>query len=170
MPDMSFLRDGGERRAQATWLAVVGYLRRRLRAKGRLARVTKKKKPSKVLDPRFTAAIEVVRRTGATTIQVRYSDDEQPVIWFAVAGHNVGPEGVPIAAGGRRAWTTAAALTPERAVFKLAEELVDGAQCAYCHRPSGFLADPGERTFASSLLCWWTWDQETGKYVQECRL
>jgi hypothetical protein len=39
-----------------------------------------------VTDPdKMNAALEFLRRTGARQVQVRYSDDEDPVVWFVVA-------------------------------------------------------------------------------------
>ncbi len=33
-------------------------------------------------DPRFTACLDLLQRSGVTELQVRYSDDEDPVLWL----------------------------------------------------------------------------------------
>ena len=56
-------------------------------------------------DPRVTAAIDVISRTGVREFQLRYHDDEEPVIWIAVGTwlwgrRRSGIEG-PVATGGQ---------------------------------------------------------------------
>jgi hypothetical protein len=125
-------------------------------------------------DPRLPAAFDVLRRTGAREVSVRFSDDEQPVVWLAVAGWYVGADGVPVATArqARRPslhYEAAAALDPLRAVFRLCDQVVDGGMCAHCHRPAGFNENPGVLPFDEDV-CWWTWDPEVKAFVQGCQL
>jgi hypothetical protein len=119
-------------------------------------------------DPRFPAAIDVLRRTGAKEFQIRYSDDEQPVVWFAVAGYTV-RHGRPVSTGKINTHEAAAALDPVRAVFRLCDQLVDGGECTHCHRPAGFNENPDALPL-DQHICWWTWDPEVLKFVQGCQL
>jgi len=120
-------------------------------------------------DPRFIGAVDVIKRTGAREVQIRYSDDEQPVIWFAVAGWNVNIDGIPTKHGAGRAWETSSALHPIEAVFRLARQVVDGGQCAHCSKPAAFNTDDGDELLPE-FFCWWTWNPEAAKYVQACQI
>jgi hypothetical protein len=119
-------------------------------------------------DPRFPAALNVLRRTGARAVQIRYSDDEQPTVWFIVASYAM-REGRPVGSGKINHHETAAALDPLTAVFRLCDQLVDGGTCAHCHRPTGFNKEPGALPL-DRHICWWNWDPEVGKFVQGCQL
>lgn len=121
------------------------------------------------LDERALAAIDVIRRTGAEAFQIRYSDDEQPTVWLAVVTWRINREGIPTKHGAGRAHEAAAALMPDLAIYRLAEQIVDGGRCAHCHRPTAFNADVASEPLGD-LLCWWTWDPETGRYQQACQL
>ena len=83
-----------------------------------------------VVDDIFLAGVDLIGRTGATGFQIRYSDDEEPTVWVAVANH-------------RGTHSVAAALHPGRAVMRLCEELIDGGECTHCHRVATFVI-PGE--------------------------
>jgi hypothetical protein len=109
-------------------------------------------------DPRVVAAIDMVRRTGAETFQIRYQDDEVPVVWLAVGGYS----------GGR--WEAAAAMNPLRAVLRLCERLIDGAQCVHCKRPTGFEADDIESPpeVFDKLVCWYQFDPELNTFRRGC--
>ena len=111
------------------------------------------------IDPRLTAGIAMLRRTGAREVQVRYQDDEQPVVWLAVASYGV-ENGVPVAEGGDETHEAAAALDPVRAVLRLCERLIDGGQCSHCHRPTGFEPDSLDTMPLDKTLCWYQWDPE----------
>ena len=88
------------------------------------------------VDPRLTAAVDLLHRAGATVFQIRYSDDEPPVVWIAVAGW-VGPDGI--------VWQTGSSVDPVEAVMCLCETVVDGATCVHCGKTTSFIAgDKGE--------------------------
>jgi hypothetical protein len=121
------------------------------------------------LDDRALAAIDVIKRTGAESFQIRYSDDEQPVVWLAVVTWRINRQGIPTKHGAGRAHEAAAALTPDLAIYRLAEQIVDGGTCAHCGRPAAFNPDLSP-TILDEALCWWAWDPETSTYVQACQL
>lgn len=119
-------------------------------------------------DPRFPAAVDVLRRTGPLEFQVRYADDELPVVWICVARFNLGPDGRPQRARfkGERAYEVGAGLSPIAALFKLCDQVLDQSTCVHCGRASGFLADAVPEPDAGR--CWWTWDEPTGSFVRGC--
>lgn len=120
------------------------------------------------LSERALAAVDVIRRTGAQSFQIRYSDDEQPVIWMAVVTWRINKDGIPAKHGAHRASEAAAALAPDSAIYRLANQIIDGGQCAHCGRPAAFNEDVDHEPMGD-VLCWWTWDPETSRYVQACR-
>lgn len=73
-----------------------------------------------------TAITKLVGHTGAKGFQVRFSDDEQPVVWIAVATY---PSGAQVGA----------AFTPGQAAWRLGEQLIDGGHCTHCGRPTALL-------------------------------
>jgi hypothetical protein len=113
---------------------------------------------------RLTACIDLIGRTGAHQVQIRYSDDEQPVVWFVVATYLRRRRGAPT----RKAHETAAALTPDLAAFRLAETLVDGGQCQHCKRPTGVTADWATSQPLSELICWYVYDPELNTFRRGC--
>lgn len=121
-------------------------------------------------DPRFTAALDLLRRTGAQSFQIRYQDDEQPVVWMAVVEHLVGPDRRPVPAseGGAMVWEVDAGHTPLEAVLRLCARLVDGGYCVHCHRGTAFAETHDETTFADELICWTQYDPELKTFRRAC--
>lgn len=85
-------------------------------------------------DPRMTAAIEMIGRTGATAFQLRYHDDEKPVVWMCVGEWR---------REGGSVWEAAGAMTPLQAVICLLEKVCDGGTALICW----FQYDPENQTF-----------------------
>ena len=122
------------------------------------------------LDPRFIAGVDMIRRTGALDFQIRYDDDQDPVVWVAVAQHVVGRDGRPTpkgTVGSCPVYTVGAALNGVRAVMKLCEELIDGGQCAHCGKPAMF-DDGFDGTIFDEALCWTQWDPELATFRRSC--
>jgi hypothetical protein len=132
----------------------------------RTARAAGKQPP----DPKLVAAVDLVGRTGAADVQIRYSDDEQPVVWFAVARFHTGPEGRPHRGTGEPdRWETAAGRDPTEAVLRLCERLVDGGQCQHCKKPAMFHADLDTNpTPLDPLFCSYEWDPELETFRRSC--
>lgn len=105
-------------------------------------------------DPRLPAAMMLLGRTGAQESQVRYCDEEQPVIWTAAARW------------GQR-WEAAGGMTPLAAVFRLCDEVIDGGQCTHCGKPAGFepSIDPMP---LNQFVCWYQWDPGTKEFTRGC--
>lgn len=110
-----------------------------------------------VFEPKAMAAVELLGRTGASSFGVRSSDDEQPVVWIAVVGY------------GGRGWEAAAGHDPSEATLRLAEQLVDGGNCAHCHRPTA-LAMEHDETFPvpGHDCCWYAYDPELNTFRRGC--
>ena len=101
----------------------------------------------------LTACVDLFGHTGAKGCQVRYSDDEEPTVWFVVADYGEGR------------WETAAALTADVAAWRLAERLIDGGHCMHCGRPTALLNDEGPLAWAG-LGCEYRY--RNGKIVRGC--
>lgn len=107
-------------------------------------------------DRKLQAATKMIRRTGASQFQLRFHDDEQPVVWLAVA---VYPDG--------RAEVDAS-LDPLRALLRLCERLVDGGLCTHCGRPTGLDPDSLETMPMSDTICWWQYRPDLGEFQRGC--
>lgn len=107
------------------------------------------------LTPKMTAALTFIRRTGATSVQIRFSDDEQPVVWMVVASYGDRHE-------------VDASLDPERAALRLCERIADGATCTHCNRPCGLDPDSLETMPMNKLICWYQYDPELEKFRRGC--
>ena len=112
----------------------------------------------KDVEERFLAGVEMVQRTGSKQFQLRWSDDEEPVVWMAVSIHDD---------DGRR-WEVAAGQTPFVAVGRLLEQLVDGGVCTHCGRPAGLDPDSIETMPLNELVCWYQYDLELKKFRRGC--
>lgn len=107
-------------------------------------------------DPIFTACVDMVGRTGAEGMQVRWSDDEEPTIWMSVA---IFPDG---------RYEVAAGQTPRIATFRLVERLMDGGHCKHCSRPTGVSDDFEGRMLLDQLICWYRFDPELKTFRRGC--
>lgn len=105
---------------------------------------------------RLKAGLEFIGRTGAKSVGLRYHDEEEPVVWIAVAGY----------ANDR--FETDAALHPIRAVLRLCERLCDGGQCAHCGRPTGLDPDSLDTMPMGDVVCWYQYDPELKKFRRGC--
>lgn len=119
-------------------------------------------------DPRLAPGIALLGRTGALSFAIRYQDDEEPTVWLAIASYNVkngrpAPEGTPY-------WEVDAGHDPTEAVLRLCARMIDGGQCAHCHRPSGFHDDitAPTNTVLDQALCWYQWDPELATFRRGC--
>ena len=102
----------------------------------------------------LTAAVDMVGRTGAAQFQLRYSDDEPPTVWMAIAQWG-------------EAWEVGAAIDPAQAAVRLLETVVDGGWCTHCERPSGITADFGPMPLPGAV-CWYQYDPELKTFRRGC--
>lgn len=111
--------------------------------------------------PKIVAGVELLRRCGMESFQLRYSDDERPIVWIAVAilhERITGRTGVSEAA---------AALHPETATMRLCAQLVDGGTCSHCGKPTGFEVTPDAMPLQRTI-CWYQWDPELKTFRRGC--
>jgi hypothetical protein len=118
-------------------------------------------------DPRFLAAIDLIRRTGARSFSIRYSDDEQPVLWMAV-GEWRWEDGRPVAEGGQLRYETAAAMDPLTAVMRLLDQTMDGGTCVHCGKVTAVSDKWDLPTFMDDQLCWYVYDPELRTFRRSC--
>lgn len=119
--------------------------------------------------------VDLIQRTGASSFQMRYQDDEEPVVWTAVAVYPKKSAIPSVEAAGKSLRTkhlaeTAGALDPIMAAWRLAAILVDGGQCVHC-RKATMLCESWERPPSREekrLFCWFVYDPELGRYDQTC--
>lgn len=110
---------------------------------------------------KLSAAVAMIGRCGASSVQIRWSDDEDPIVWFVVAQFD---EGV---------WETAAGRDPIEAALRCAEQLVDGAACAHCERPTALDTDwespvTSVANRAGLDLCAYVYDPERRTFRRSC--
>jgi len=111
-------------------------------------------------DPRFLACIDLIGRTGAKQVQVRYHDDDEPTLWLVAAEF-------PTIDGWQ--FEAAGALNPLRAALRLLETVLDGGgTCAHCEKPSGVWDAWEQRPPFDAVVCWYVYDPETTTFRRSC--
>jgi hypothetical protein len=109
-------------------------------------------------DDRFIAAVDLVGRTGAKSFQMRYCEEEKPVIWMAI-GEWIREN--------KSVFEVGASTNPLVALFRLLDEVIDGGICTYCGKPTGFeeSVDPMP---LDQVVCWYQWDPERKVFRRGC--
>jgi len=120
-------------------------------------------------DPRFVGGIDMLGRTGARDFRVGYTDPEEgePVVWYAVARWQKGPDGRPLAKGGRAVHEAAGAMNPLDAVMRLCEQVIDGGMCAHCGLVTIFVTDT-DTELLDQMGCVYAWDPELATFRRNC--
>lgn len=135
----------------------------------RAERRRRQRAEAKQTDPKMIAACDMLRRTGAAEVQIRYSDDEAPTVWFAVARYRTRSDGRPRSDGPITRWETASGHHPTEALLRLCERVVDGGACQHCMRPAMFHADlDANLTPLDPLFCSYEWDPELATFRRSC--
>lgn len=112
-------------------------------------------------EPFFLACVDMVKRTGAKTWEMRYSDPEHkgsPAVWIAIAGYTQ---------RGKWAHLVACSLAPTQAAFKVCEEAIDGAQCQHCKKPAG-ITEHFKGMPVPEAICWYQYDPELRTFRRGC--
>jgi hypothetical protein len=109
-------------------------------------------------DPKFLAAVDLIRRTGAAAFKLRhYSEKDKPkIVWVACVTY---PDGKAEVDASQNALS---------AVLRLAERLLDGGQCQHCGRPSGLDPDSLDRMPVDEFVCWYQFDPGSAKFIRGC--
>lgn len=118
-------------------------------------------------DPRFTALVDVIRRSGAADFQIRYDEEQKPIVWVAVVGYRM-RNGRPVSVGKINAHETAAGMNPVIACYRLAEQIFDGGTCVHCERPTGITDDWEAKLPLPKHICWYVYDPEMKTFRRSC--
>lgn len=113
-------------------------------------------------DPRFTAGVKLLERTGMQTFSIRYQDDAEPVAWVAVATWD--EQRTPHMAGAE----AAGAITPLKAVIRLCETVLDGGTCTHCGRTASVDDNWRDEMPLQDVVCWYRYDPETQEFRRGC--
>lgn len=118
-------------------------------------------------DDRLVAAIELIQRNGAREVQIRYDEEQKPIVWVAVAGFSI-IKGKLSRRGKTNAHQVGAGLDPLTAMFALCHACLDRrGLCTHCQRNTMF-----DETFESQPLadyyCWYQWDPELKTFRRGC--
>lgn len=124
--------------------------------------------PDAANDPRYVAAIDLVRRNGAREIQLRYDDEQNPIVWVAVAGFSIINGKIAQSRGKINAHQAGGGLDPLSALFALCRACLDRqGRCVHCDRNTmfdeNFSAQPLE-----AFYCWYQWDPEMKTFRRGC--
>lgn len=106
-------------------------------------------------EERLAACVDLARRTGTQTFELRYSDDQEPTVWMAIGKWG---ENFEVAAGTH----------PLRAAIRLLEIAIDGGTCTHCKRTSGVSDDWNQAMPLEQHVCWYVYDPETKKFRRGC--
>lgn len=115
------------------------------------------------LTAKTKAAMDLVQRCGAESIDIRYSgsgepdDCGPPLIWTFVA----------VLEHGARA---GAGVAMEEAALRMAEATVDKGQCAHCGRITAVDDDPDDtfNQLLAPMFCWYVFDPELSTFRRSC--
>lgn len=107
-------------------------------------------------DPRLIACVDMIGRSGGKSFQLRYDDEQEPVVWVAVAELRGG------------LWECAGGRDPLQAAVRLLEELYDGGWCGHCGKASGVTLDWSSDMPLADAVCWHVYDPETQKFRRSC--
>jgi hypothetical protein len=118
-------------------------------------------------DPRFTAALDMIGRTGARSFQIRFQDDEEPTVWIAIAQYGIDEDEIPIPKGGKLVYKVAGALHPFTAVMNLLDSAVDGGTCTHCNRPTAVSGEIDPMPMQGQI-CWYQFDPELKTFRRGC--
>lgn len=125
-------------------------------------------------DPRFVAGYDLLRRCGAKSIRLSYTDPEEgdPTVWTIAASVTVPVRymnGRRSATENRQGYVLGVGLVPLDAVLDACENAVDGGECAHCKRPTIFAASVADALdFENVDLCTYGWDPELSTFRRSC--
>jgi hypothetical protein len=121
-------------------------------------------------EKRLAAAVDMTRRTGAQSVELRYSDDQLPVVWMAIGewlwlGERPVAEGTP---GAKTRHEVAAALNPLTATMRLLDQIVDGGTCQHCGKVTAVSDNWAGGVILEEHICWYIYDPEVNTFRRQC--
>lgn len=117
-------------------------------------------------DARFVAGVDLLGRSGAEQFQIRYCEEEDPVVWIAAAHWTT-----ERATRGRGpTWDAAAGMTPWRALYRLLEAVLDGGTCTHCQKMVSVDDKPASAALdaMNPLVCFFRYDPELATFRRSC--
>jgi hypothetical protein len=108
-----------------------------------------------VEEAQLIGAVDMLRRTGAEEVQIRFCDEGAPIVWMACAHW-------------RGRWEVGAGLEPLRALFRLCEQIIDGGKCLHCNKPTVFLPPGDSVGLSPAFVCQWSWDAHSSGFRRSC--
>lgn len=110
------------------------------------------------------ACLTALGRAGALTVQLRRSDVEPPDLWLAYCQRKLLPQAPATS-------EVAAGMSPEDAVYRLLERVLDGSTCQHCGRTIGVVEveDLPEDELITTL-CWYSYRSSSKSIVAGCRV
>lgn len=115
--------------------------------------------PHPPMSDQSAAAVKQIAHTGAKSFQIRYCEEEVPIVWIAVAEYELGDQ---------TAYKLGVALTPDQSILNLLDDVMDGGLCMHCHRPVGVDTEHSEEMPLSDVICWYQYDPELKKFRRSC--
>lgn len=86
---------------------------------------------------------------------MRWCEEEEPTIWMAMARW-------------KGTWEVAAAMDPNRALFRLCDQVIDGGKCQHCAKPTGFSLEFDGGMPLPEAICWYVYDPELATIRRGC--
>lgn len=111
--------------------------------------------PADAKDPKLLAAVKLLGDLGVAEFQIRYDEEQDPIVWVAVGRWGATFE----VAGG---------MTPISAITRLLGAVADGGLCTYCKRPTGITFEWEHDMPLSDIVCWWVYDPELEQFRRGC--
>ena len=117
-----------------------------------------------IKDGKFAAAVDMIGRTGANEFQIRFCEEEEPIVWIAAA-HWPSRNGII-----SEHWDAAAGMSPWLALLRLCEATVDGGTCIHCNKPTSIDDKPADVALAATeaYICWYRYDPELNTFRRSC--
>jgi hypothetical protein len=109
----------------------------------------------------LVAVIDLIGRTQAKDVSVRWHDEEQPTVWIVCASWTQTVEGEP-----GRYYEAAGGMTPARAGMRLLDLVVKA--CGHCGRPAAVTAEWRDDLPLADQRCWLVYDPETKGFRRSC--
>ncbi len=113
--------------------------------------------------------VDLIKRTGAYSMQMREVDDPAPTVWVVVTTHYLNEDGFPCTDTDAELHVEAAAAQNlGTALKRMTELLMDGGMCVKCNRPTLFYALlDGDVEFLRQVSCVTYWNGE--QFVKSCQ-
>jgi len=111
----------------------------------------------------INACMALIVRISAQAVQIRYCDEDTPIIWLCVDEWKLKNS----ASEEKIRHDVASALDPLTALMRLCESDLDGGQCTHCGRPVSVTFDH-INALGMPSVCEYTYDPELKTFRRDC--